>query len=196
MARPRKNANPRSYPDIITSAETGRPMRRGVKMLTIEVDGFRYTYPQPGWWANLDDPSDEDGQAVDEDNEIASLAVREAKALARGAELTPLQIKAIRERCDLTQREASHVFGGGEKAFEKYESGEVSPSSSMVRLLRLAEKRPNLFKKPARGDMREPSSKSLASAREAIRQASLDRIMERVRKFSQTSERGQVKRAG
>jgi hypothetical protein len=89
MGRPRKFPNPRHYPDVMASAETGRPMRRGLKELTIEVDGYRYTYPQPGWWA---DPDDLDGQLVDEDNEIANLAHREAKALAKGAELTPPQI--------------------------------------------------------------------------------------------------------
>ena len=34
--------NPREYPDIIQSAESGRPLRRGVKKLTIEVDGEPY----------------------------------------------------------------------------------------------------------------------------------------------------------
>lgn len=36
--------NPRDYPDMIKSAESGRTLRRGVKMLTITVDGRPFTY--------------------------------------------------------------------------------------------------------------------------------------------------------
>ena len=60
--------NPRYYPDVIQSAETGRPLRRGVKMLTINVDGQSFTYGQPGWWASLGDPEDTEGQLIDEDS--------------------------------------------------------------------------------------------------------------------------------
>lgn len=182
MGRPRKTANPRNYPDSILSAETGRPMRRGVKMVSIEIGGYRYTYPQPGWWASLDDPDDDDGQLVDEDNEIADLALSEAKALAKGARLTPLQIRSIREDCGLTQREAARVFGGGEKAFEKYESGEVTPSAAMVRLLELASERPDLFRKPPRGAPQPPSAHDAALIRETHREASVERIVERLQR--------------
>ncbi len=72
--------NPRDYPDTISSAETGRRLRRGVKLLTIDAGGGRFTYGQPGWWASLDDPADEDGQLVDEDNVIRAAARREAGA--------------------------------------------------------------------------------------------------------------------
>jgi hypothetical protein len=75
-------SNPRDYPDRIDSAETGRPLRRGVKMMTITVDGHPFTYGQPGWWAALGDPSDTEGQLRDEDNAIRMAARREAKARA------------------------------------------------------------------------------------------------------------------
>jgi len=54
--------NPRDYPDTIQSAESGRPLRRGVKMLTIDADGQPFTYGQPGWWVAIDDPTDNEGQ--------------------------------------------------------------------------------------------------------------------------------------
>ncbi len=72
-------------PDTIPSAETGRPLRRGVKMLTIDAGGVPFTYGRPGWWASLDDPADEDGQLVDEDNVVRAAARREARAKARHA---------------------------------------------------------------------------------------------------------------
>jgi hypothetical protein len=56
--------NPRGYPDVIISAESGRPLRRGVKIITVGT----FSYWQPGWWASLDDPADMEGQLIDEDN--------------------------------------------------------------------------------------------------------------------------------
>src|SRR5271170_5586418 len=100
-------SNPRDYPDTIESAESGRLLRRGVKMLSITVDGETLTYGQPGWWASLDDPSDTEGQLIDEDNVIRAAARREARAKAKHAVLSPLVVRAIRERCGLSQREAA-----------------------------------------------------------------------------------------
>jgi HTH-type transcriptional regulator/antitoxin MqsA len=143
-------SNPRAYPDDITSAETGRTLRRGVKALTIRVDGSDFTYGQPGWWASLDDPEDQDGQLTDQDNIVRAAARREARAKARHAVLSPLAIRAIREGCGLSQAEAARVFGGGAKAFEKYESGEVLPSTAMISLLLLAARTPEAFGKAPR----------------------------------------------
>jgi hypothetical protein len=86
--------NPRDYPDTITSAESGRTLRRGVKVLTIEADGVPFTYGQPGCWASIDDPTDNEGQLSDEDNIIRAAARREARANARNAVLSPLVITA------------------------------------------------------------------------------------------------------
>lgn len=119
--------NPREYPDTIESAESGRPLRRGVKMLTVDAGGRAFTYGQPGWWASIDDPMDNEGQLTDEDNVVRAAARREARTKAKRALLSPLVIRAIREVCGLSQQEAARVFGGGAKAFEKYESGEVAP---------------------------------------------------------------------
>ena len=140
-------SNPRDHPDVIQSAESGRPLRRGVKMLTISVDGRPFTYGQPGWWASIDDPGDNEGQLTDEDNVIRAAARREARAKAKDAILTPLVIRAIREACGLSQQAAARVFGGGPKAFEKYETGEITPSSSMTRLLLLPRSTPNFSRR-------------------------------------------------
>ena len=74
--------NPRDYPDVIASVERSRPLQRGVKMLTIDVDGQKFTYGQPGWWASIDDPADTEDQLTDEDNLIRAAARREARAKA------------------------------------------------------------------------------------------------------------------
>jgi HTH-type transcriptional regulator/antitoxin MqsA len=179
--------NPRDYPDEIFSAESGRPLRRGVKILTIDVDGHPFAYGQPGWWASIDDPADNEGQLTDEDNVIRAAARREARASAKHAILTPLVIRAIRETCGLSQQDAARVFGGGPKAFEKYESGEVAPSSSMTRLLLLAAKRPELFQKGS--GMPMISEADAARIRETVRRSSVDRIYERIYNSQVAQER-------
>ena len=46
--------NPRNYPDTMPSAESGRPMTRGEKLVTFKLEGSAFTYKQPGWWCSLD----------------------------------------------------------------------------------------------------------------------------------------------
>ena len=57
-------------------------------------------------------------------------------------ELSPDEIRAIRERLCLTQIEAGELIGGGPRSFTKYESGVVKPSKSIVKLLLLLEAKP------------------------------------------------------
>jgi HTH-type transcriptional regulator/antitoxin MqsA len=138
--------SPRNYPETMRSAESGRPMTRGEKQVSFKIAGKNYTYLQPGWWCSLIDPDDMEGQLVDEDNHIAQMARRTAKVLSHGEKVfVPVVIRAIRQRCGLTQREAGLLFGTGEKSFEKYESGETQPSAPTKRLLRFALERPELF---------------------------------------------------
>ena len=70
------------------------------------------------------------------------------------------------------------MFGGGPKAFEKYESGEVAPSSAMTRLLLLAAKHPELFKKGTGVPMISASDADLI--RDTVRKSSVERIYERI----------------
>ena len=77
-----KMTNPRNYPDTMPSAELGRPMTRGVKAMSFEIEGKTYTHLQPGWWCSLSDPDDMEGQLVDEDNQIWDEALKDAKLQA------------------------------------------------------------------------------------------------------------------
>lgn len=173
--------NPREYPKTLLSAESGRLMTRGEKEVALAVEGKNFTYCQPGWWCSLTDPDDLEGQLVDEDNQIAEMARRTAKALALGeAVFVPVVIRAIRQSCGLTQREAGILFGGGKKSFEKYESGEIHPSEPTKRLLKLAMERPELFRKPKRGHTAIPSANDAALIRKTLRAAAVDRIYERM----------------
>lgn len=51
------------------------------------------------------------------------------------------EIKAIRKKLNLTQQEASKIFGGGIRSFYKYETGENNPHRSLDILLRLLDKK-------------------------------------------------------
>jgi HTH-type transcriptional regulator/antitoxin MqsA len=113
---------------------------------------------------------------VDEDNQIAEMAERTARALARGQSFPPVLIRAIRLRCGLSQREAGELFGTGEKSFEKYEAGQIPPSKPTQKLLRLAMERPELFTKPARGQVKQPPTAEIVLIQDTIRAARLDRI--------------------
>lgn len=172
-----RRRTPRDYPDAMPSAESGRMMMRGEKEMAVVVDGARYPYMQPGWWCSLTDPDDMEGQLVDEDNQIAEMAERTAKAIARGRTIfVPIVVRAIRGTCGLSQREAGEVFGTGAKSFEKYESGEIAPSKPTERLLRLAMQRPDLFRKPAPGESPVASATDAELIRRTLRDASMDRI--------------------
>jgi len=171
-----RKKNPRDYPETMPSPESCRPMTRGEKQVSFKIEGKTYTYMQPGWWCSLTDPDDTEGQLVDEDNQIAEMARRTAKAIAKGESLfVPVVIRAIRQRCGLTQREAGLLFGTGEKSFEKYESGEILPSEPTKRLLKLAMEKPELFT-PAAGAAASGGFDDVALAHQALREAAVDRI--------------------
>lgn len=170
------NANPRGYPDTIVSAESGRLMKRGLKPLTIMVGGRAFDYNQPGWWCDLNDPNNREGQLVDDDNQVAKMARLTAEAIARGEVFSPAFVRAIRLRLDLTQEEAGRVFGVGPNAFDKYERGEITPSEPTKRLFKLALKRPDLFKKPKKGEISLPKAPDVALIQKTLREARLDRL--------------------
>lgn len=57
--------------------------------------------------------------------------------------LTPSDIRRIRESLGLNQVEAGELLGGGIRAFQKYESGTVTPAATTISLLRILENDPS-----------------------------------------------------
>jgi len=49
------------------------------------------------------------------------------------ADLSPDDIRRIRESLGLSQAEAGEVLGGGPRAFTKYESGTIKPAASIAK---------------------------------------------------------------
>lgn len=80
---------------------------------------------------------DADGRA----NKRAVMAFRKSvDGLLAGAE-----IRALREKLGITQEQASRLFGGGPKAFSKYEADDVAHSEAMNTLLCLVRQSEDTF---------------------------------------------------
>ncbi|WP_110693272.1 type II toxin-antitoxin system MqsA family antitoxin [Salinicola halophyticus] len=67
-------------------------------------------------------------------------AKRAADSLLKGSE-----IRDIRVKYSITQSQAAKIFGGGVNAFSKYERGEVIQSKSMDKLMRVADRFPQVY---------------------------------------------------
>lgn len=117
--------------------ETGLPMVRAVRPDTVTYKGRTRAIQMPGWYC------DASGESMHsrEDMKVSDRALAELKAEVEGV-ATPSEVAQVRKRLKLTQAEASRVFGGGPRSFQKYESGEVRATRTMTLLLRLAERRP------------------------------------------------------
>ena len=57
-------------------------------------------------------------------------------------ELSPEEIKRIRESLGLSQVEAGKLLGGGPSAFAKYEKGSIRPSACLVKMLKFLRSKP------------------------------------------------------
>ncbi|MBK7897937.1 MAG: type II toxin-antitoxin system MqsA family antitoxin [Betaproteobacteria bacterium] len=74
------------------------------------------------------------GDADSRANKRAVLAFRKSV----DGVLTGSEIRALREKYSITQDQAARLFGGGPKAFSKYEADDVAHAAAMDTLLRLA----------------------------------------------------------
>jgi transcriptional regulator with XRE-family HTH domain len=63
--------------------------------------------------------------------------------LNESPELTPGDIRRIRQKLGLSQVEAGELLGGGPRAFTKYEAGTIKPAASTANMLRLLEANPS-----------------------------------------------------
>jgi HTH-type transcriptional regulator / antitoxin MqsA len=117
--------------------ETGKPMVRSTRPLELSYKGQSVTVEMPGWYC------DESNESIHtaEDLKVSDAALRELKKEVEHL-LRPQEVKRIRIKIGLTQREAGSILGGGPNAFQKYEQDTVMVSKPMSNLLRLLEKHP------------------------------------------------------
>jgi len=103
------------------------------KGVAVEVD-------QPGQWCGAC------GEAVLSSEDLAATRkpLHDARARADRLLLSE-EVRRIRKRLGLTQRQAALLFGGGANAFSRYERGEVMQPRALDQLLRLLDGHPELL---------------------------------------------------
>ncbi|MCX5809762.1 MAG: type II toxin-antitoxin system MqsA family antitoxin [Proteobacteria bacterium] len=118
--------------------KTGAPMHRDVRPITLTYKGERITFNMPGWYCDSSDESIYTG----DDMKVSDRMLNRLKVLAEGL-LEPEEIRRIRKKLGLTQTEAGQMIGGGPRAFQKYESGDLLPSRAISSALTLLDHDPN-----------------------------------------------------
>ncbi len=122
---------------VRVDAETGEKLYRGTQKLTIRYKGLETTVDMPGWYST----DGEIGEYTKQDMKVSDRALNSLKAQAEALP-SPAKIRQIRKRLHLTQEQAGMVIGGGKRAFQKYEAGDILPSRTLANLLRVLEQYP------------------------------------------------------
>ncbi|HBG05849.1 MAG TPA: type II toxin-antitoxin system MqsA family antitoxin [Geobacter sp.] len=83
----------------------------------------------------------EEGIHTGEDMKISDRKLNLLKAGCEGL-LEPVEIRRIRKKLHLSQEQAGSLNGGGPRAFQKYESGDLLPSRAISTALLLLDHDP------------------------------------------------------
>jgi HTH-type transcriptional regulator / antitoxin MqsA len=124
--------------DVPVCPETGAPMNRNVRPMTLEYKGQSITFDMPGWYCDKSDQSIHTG----EDMKVSDRALNRLKARVEGL-LEPEDIRRIRKKLGLNQVQAGELIGGGPRAFQKYEAGDLLPSRAISSALVLLDHAPS-----------------------------------------------------
>lgn len=116
---------------------SGAAMQRSVRPMELRYKGLSMTVDMPGWYCAQSDESVHSGA----DMKISDRALNRLKARAEGL-LEPSEIRRIRKHLGLTQAEAGEQIGGGKRAFQKYEAGDLLPSRALCNALVLLDHDP------------------------------------------------------
>jgi HTH-type transcriptional regulator/antitoxin MqsA len=126
------------------SPVTGKPMVRDTRPMELKYKSESVMVQMPGWYCSA---SEESIHTAD-DMKVSDVALRNLKIKVENL-LPPEEIKRIRNKLGLTQRDAGDLIGGGPNAFQKYESGEGLLSKGMSNFLRMLDKHPEQLKELA-----------------------------------------------
>lgn len=122
--------------------DCGHTMARDVRRQSWTYKGKPVEFDQPAWYCLLDPTHD---HVLDEADTSATEPLVLAHRVVVEGGMHPAEVRRIRERLGLSQREAGRVLGGGPIAFHKYEKGEVATSRAVGVLLRLLDCHPELL---------------------------------------------------
>ena len=123
--------------DVPVCPETGAPMHRDKRPMTLEYKGESITVDMPGWYCEQSDQSIHTG----DDMKVSDRALNRLKARIEGL-LAPEEIHRIRKKLGLNQVQAGEMIGGGPRAFQKYEAGDLLPSRAISSALALLDHDP------------------------------------------------------
>ncbi|MDO9429097.1 MAG: type II toxin-antitoxin system MqsA family antitoxin [Methylobacterium sp.] len=116
---------------------SGQVMFRDTRPFTLHYKGSVRTFDMPGWYC------DGSGESIftRADMKISDRELATLKATVENL-ATPAEVARLRKTLGLSQAKAGEIFGGGLRAFQKYESGETSTSRVMTNLLRVVSRHP------------------------------------------------------
>ena len=126
--------------DIRLCPETGLPLYRDVRKMSLTYKDQLIEVDMPGWYSNQ--PDQGESLHSGEDMKVSDRALNLMKARQEGL-LEPEEIRRIRKKLHLTQAMAGEMLGGGPRAFQKYESGDLLPSRAVCSALRLLDHHPD-----------------------------------------------------
>lgn len=117
---------------------TGASMYRDERPMELTYRTKTITFDMPGWYC---DESDESIH-TSEDMKVSDRMLNALKTQVEGL-LEPKEIRRIRKKLHLTQVEAGELIGGGPRAFQKYEAGDLLPSRAISNALVLLDHDPS-----------------------------------------------------
>jgi len=112
-------------------------MHRGVGPMTLTYKKESVTFDMPGWYCDDCEESIHTGK----DMKVSDRRLNRLKAKSEGL-LGPEEIRRIRKKLRLSQETAGLLIGGGPRAFQKYESGDLLPSRAISSALVLLDHDP------------------------------------------------------
>ncbi len=112
-----------------------------IQPMTYAYKNIEFIINQPALWC------DACGEGVIEgkDSRAVMPLIMAEKARIEGL-LTPEEIKQVRIKLKLTQKQAATIFGGGVNAFNRYEKGKLPVPRSLSLLLKVLRNHPNQLK--------------------------------------------------
>jgi HTH-type transcriptional regulator/antitoxin MqsA len=117
--------------------KTGAPMHRSVRPMTLTYKEKSISFDMPGWYCDDCEESIHTGK----DMKVSDRMLNRLKAHSEGL-LTPEEIRRIRKKLRLSQESAGLLIGGGPRAFQKYETGNLLPSRAISSALVLLDHNP------------------------------------------------------
>jgi len=119
----------------------GAAMLREARPLTLTYKDKSMTFDMPGWYCH------ECGEGIHsgEDMKLSDRILNRLKVRSEGL-LEQEEIRRIRKKLHLSQEAAGFLIGGGPRAFQKYESGDLLPSRAVCNLLTVLDRVPDALK--------------------------------------------------